>query len=346
MFRVAVYDESETTAPELTALLAGVARGEFHLIGVSRGDPAQYMRENRVEILFYALDERERQKIAQFADLVKKCPDSYFIAVSPCADFRFVRWAFRAGAYDYLVQPLQKHDLENALSRLAETYCRRYLTAALIHKFDALISHIFQGGGAESGICAAIISEIFAGANMDPLAKQIAVRNAKEKIYFDIVCRKPWLEKFTCAGTFSAPEAFQPMAESEILAEWTRDFAEVGLIVKKYQILDNQLIHPIGQYVVTHVDERLSLDDLSERLYLNKTYISHIFKKVSGVSLVNFQLEVKIDRAKILLRDGSRKISAIAEQVGYGNVNYFRKIFKDFTGMSPGEYRAGIGLKG
>jgi two-component system response regulator YesN len=63
------------------------------------------------------------------------------------------------------------------------------------------------------------------------------------------------------------------------------------------------------------------------------------------VSLVNFQLGTKIDRAKVLLHNESRKISDVAEQIGYGNVDYFRKIFKDIVGMSPSEYRAGIGIK-
>jgi two-component system response regulator YesN len=346
MLRAAIYDEFEMMAPGLTSLLAALSFEGLCLMGTIAKDPAMYVQEKRIEILFYALYDGELRKLAQFAELIKKCPDTYFIAVSAHDEFGVVREVFRAGVFDYLLQPVASAEMENSLKILESVYSRRYLTSAVIHKFDALISHIFQGGGLESGICAAIISEIHAGAHMDDVARQLAVQNAKEKIYLDMIYKKPWLEKFTRSELFSAPASFRLMDKAEILTEWIRDFSEVGRVVKKYQMIDDPLIYHIGKYIVVHVDERLSLDELSARLYLNKTYISHIFKKVSGVSLVNFQLDTKIDRAKILLRNESLKISDIAEQIGYGNVDYFRRIFRDITGMSPTEYRACTGIKG
>jgi two-component system response regulator YesN len=342
MLRVAIYDEFETEAAALSSALAGLGREGFEFVGICGRDPAVYIRENRIEILFCVLYDSEPRKLSCFAALVKKCPDTYFIAVSSHDEYDAVRAAFRAGAWDYLLRPVDRETLGNVMNSLDANYYRRYLTSTVIHKFDALINHIFQGGGGERGICEAIISEIYSNSNMDDVAKQITAQNAKEKIYLDMIYRKPWLEKFTRSDLFIAPKTFRHTPRGEVLELWTRDFSEAGRVVKKYKMLDNQLIYHIAKYIVVHVDERLSLDDLSDRLYLNKTYISHIFKKVSGISLVNFQLDTKIDRAKILLQDRNRKISDVAEQIGYGNVEYFRKIFKDIVGMTPAEYRAGV----
>ncbi|MDR1961592.1 MAG: DNA-binding response regulator [Gracilibacteraceae bacterium] len=342
MFRVAIFDEFELAGAGLRNLLLLADRAEFQLIGTIVQNPELFIKENNIEVMFWLLHNADPPHLDALRQLIKKCPDTYFVAISPHTDFKTVRGVFRAGAYDYLAQPLSGSDISEVLDGLAQNYYRKYLNTAVIHKFDALIQHIFQGGGAEREFCAAIIDDIYDNAGLDAIARQITAQNAKEKIYLDMVYMKPWLEKFTHSAAFLVPPGRVVTGKKELLQVWDRDFSAVGRVVKKYQMLDDPLIYRIGKYVVVHIDERLSLDDLSKRLYMNKSYISHIFKKVSGMGLTDFQLDAKIDRAKILLHDEERKIAEIAEQIGYGNVEYFRKIFRDITGMSPSEYRAGV----
>jgi two-component system response regulator YesN len=340
MFRVAIADEFGLAGTELQNLLILAKKEEFEFVGTISKNVELFIRENNIEILFYLLYDAEMRRARELQTLIKKFPDTYFLAVSSHTDFNIVRTVFRAGIYDYLALPLSEEDLSEVLGSLSKNYYRKYLSAPVIHKFDALIQNIFQGGGNERAICEAIIDEICANTISDPIAAQITLQNAKEKIYLDMIYQKPWLEKFTLSRPFLVPTAFSVGSKEEFLDAWDRDFSEIGKVVKKYQMVDNRLIYHIGKYIVMHVDERLSLDDLSDRLHLNKTYISHIFKKVSGMGLVDFQLNTKIDRAKILLHDEEWKISEIADQIGYSNVEYFRKIFRDITSMTPSEYRA------
>lgn len=69
------------------------------------------------------------------------------------------------------------------------------------------------------------------------------------------------------------------------------------------------------------------------------SYMSHIFKKITGMSLSDFTIEVKSDRAKVLLREKNMRIRDVAAAIGYANPEYFAKRFRDNTGYTPVQYR-------
>ncbi|WP_236608784.1 PocR ligand-binding domain-containing protein [Thermacetogenium phaeum] len=83
----------------------------------------------------------------------------------------------------------------------------------------------------------------------------------------------------------------------------------------------------------------LSLEEISKNCYISPAYLSRLFKKKKGYTLMEHIRNVRIDRAKILLQDRDRTMSEIARSVGYSDRTYFCKIFKQVVGLSPNEYR-------
>lgn len=104
-------------------------------------------------------------------------------------------------------------------------------------------------------------------------------------------------------------------------------------------------IRRIKSYVHAHVSEDISLESLSEVVYLTPNYISTLFKRETGVSFKDYVLQVKIQKAKDLLQSNKLKIHEIAQDVGYHSATYFSKVFRRETGLYPSEYRQEIGLK-
>lgn len=294
---------------------------------------------NNIEIVYVALYSNSLEKLQFYERLIKECKQSYFIFISDNINYLNVRNTFRIGGFDYLQYPLRENEMEECFKRIEKSYYSKFLPGTILNKIDALIDNIFLGGGNEQKICEDIIAEIYDNTSSDITEKQILIENVKEKIYLDMIYKKPWLEKFIWDQRFIYKGKFNIINRAQIVREWKTDFTEVCKVIRKYQMLDNRLIYHIGKYIVVHVDEHLSLEDLSKGVFLNKSYISHIFKKVSGISLKDFMHDVKMDRAKILLLDEERKIYEIADQLGYNDVEYFRKKFKDVTGISPSEYR-------
>ena len=92
-------------------------------------------------------------------------------------------------------------------------------------------------------------------------------------------------------------------------------------------------------YIEEHYMEQITLEEIAKHVGLNETYLSSIFKKQVGKSLIDFLTYTRIQRAKELLLNREKSINEIAEEVGFNDAKYFTKRFKKFTGVSPNEYR-------
>ena len=83
----------------------------------------------------------------------------------------------------------------------------------------------------------------------------------------------------------------------------------------------------------------MSMSMVADAFALNYTYVSHFFKDYLGASFVEYISELRVQKAAELLRSTSLSISRIANDVGYANATVLIKIFKKYTGITPGTYR-------
>ncbi|MGG4146739.1 response regulator [Paenibacillus algorifonticola] len=93
------------------------------------------------------------------------------------------------------------------------------------------------------------------------------------------------------------------------------------------------------QFINKHYKGELSLEKVADYLQLSPAYLSNLFKKETGQNFIDYVTEVKIGRAKFLLKTTDLKIAEIAREVGYGDEYYFSKVFKKNVGESPLKYR-------
>ncbi len=99
------------------------------------------------------------------------------------------------------------------------------------------------------------------------------------------------------------------------------------------------IINKVKQYVNDNVAENLSLNTISEKVYITPQYLSTLFKKKTGSNLSAYIISVRIDKAKHLLNDTSYSIAEIGRCIGYETSHYFIKKFKESEGMTPKQYR-------
>lgn len=98
-------------------------------------------------------------------------------------------------------------------------------------------------------------------------------------------------------------------------------------------------LQEVKDYLDFHYSEHLRLDQLSERFFINKFYLTRIFKEQFGVSINAYLLSLRITHAKQLLRFSGLSIEKIGLECGMKDANYFSRMFKKIEGVSPGEYR-------
>ena len=98
-------------------------------------------------------------------------------------------------------------------------------------------------------------------------------------------------------------------------------------------------IHLVKEYLESHYEDKVTLDDLSQRFYINKYYLTKLFKQTYGVTVNSYLLQIGITRAKQLLRFTDLSVEMIGEKCGISDPNYFNRAFKKIEGLTPRRYR-------
>ncbi len=104
---------------------------------------------------------------------------------------------------------------------------------------------------------------------------------------------------------------------------------------------ENKVSTVIGEamtYIDDHYNKDLRLKDVAEAVAISPQYFSKIFKKELGVNFIDYLTKVRIEHAKVMLKEKSLSIKEICYQIGYNDPNYFSRLFKKVEGVSPTEY--------
>lgn len=102
----------------------------------------------------------------------------------------------------------------------------------------------------------------------------------------------------------------------------------------------SKLVTDVANYIQHHLSEPITAEDIAKELYLSRPYLSRKFIAETGESLTDFILKEKINEAKRLLRYSDKSLTAIGNFLGFSSQGHFSRVFKRYTCLTPGEYRA------
>ena len=108
-------------------------------------------------------------------------------------------------------------------------------------------------------------------------------------------------------------------------------------IAESQSCKDERLLE-ITNYIYTNYKD-VTLDDLSEKFFLSKPYLSKYIKEKSGLTFGDILKQVRMKKARAMLKSSSATVESIAESVGYQNVEHFNRIFKKMYNITPVQYR-------
>ena len=98
-------------------------------------------------------------------------------------------------------------------------------------------------------------------------------------------------------------------------------------------------VSTVTDYIHRHLHEQIYISKLAEQVYLNEQYLARLFKKATGLSVLEYITGERLRQARELLLRTDYPINRVADSVGYDNYSYFARLFKRETGMTPQEYR-------
>ena len=131
---------------------------------------------------------------------------------------------------------------------------------------------------------------------------------------------KPWKEERLCELISTAIENVRSVQKTDSIVHSQKDV--------------------IKDYIDRNYKKDISAKDVAGILGYSDVYFSKVFKQLFDDNFINYLTKIRIDRAKLLLKDVSFNIKEVGKSVGYADSNYFTKVFKRSVGMSPSEYRS------
>lgn len=109
---------------------------------------------------------------------------------------------------------------------------------------------------------------------------------------------------------------------------------EASSAPKKTSVID------VKEYLEQHYAEKISLDELSKQFFINKYYLTRVFKEQFGQSITAYLTSLRITHAKQLLRFSDKSVEEIGLECGLGQLHYFSRVFKEVEGVPPSIYRS------
>ena len=102
---------------------------------------------------------------------------------------------------------------------------------------------------------------------------------------------------------------------------------------------DKTLLTNVKTYIIDHLDENLTVEQIASQFHVSYYYLCHLFKKLTKKTINQFRTEKLLEKAIRMLLETDNKISEIATICGFDNFSYFSEIFLKYVGVAPSEFR-------
>lgn len=133
---------------------------------------------------------------------------------------------------------------------------------------------------------------------------------------------------------------FYECKSADSLVNLSVDYVRLVLLYcYNYHTKTNGYMDTVIAYINDHFCDNISVSRLAEMVYVSEAHLIRNFKKLTGTTLVNYILMLRVDTAKHMLTTSSYSIEMISDTLGFTSPKYFSRVFKKYTNMAPSDYR-------
>lgn len=142
-------------------------------------------------------------------------------------------------------------------------------------------------------------------------------------------------------GTYSEIEKYETLEDIKL---WMKNIFRgyIEAMQKGKNEKFKGIVKVAMKYMNDHYSENIGVEDIAAITYVSPNYFSRVFKKETGKSFTEWLNNVRLDKAKIILKDLRFRVYEVAEQVGYNDYKIFTHNFKKYVGCTPKEYRENL----
>ena len=127
-------------------------------------------------------------------------------------------------------------------------------------------------------------------------------------------------------------------AISKLHKQMALDYTRRMLLVRKKTVISKPIVLCMD-YIYSHINRRITVEELAEHTDLSPSYLSRLFKKELNISVSDYILEMKIEKAQHLLKYSDYSLVEIANYLAFSSQSHFIQTFKKLIGVTPKKYR-------
>lgn len=353
MIKVLLVDDKQITLNSLRKLIQWETIGAVVVGEAKNGRDALNMAlDIRPDVVISDI----RMPILDGLELCRKInetmPDVVKILFTAYGDFSYAQKAFRYGVGDYILKPINKDKIEQILYKIEYLTRAKKLSGSsdTMTYISSLRERVFNVLEKRDGVLLEQLVE-------DEFPKVVSgtVEHYSEwclivyNMLLDYLSKNSLLHLASnMPRKDSLIERFSAFACSEEFKKIVKDIFKNVLNVLTLDVSAPRS-SAIVAYIINYIGKNYSNPDInlasiSEKLGVTPNYISNIFGQIVGESFSRYLTNIRLEKARELLKDQSIPVSDICRRVGYYDQHYFSKLFKKYQKCTPSEFR-NINLK-
>ncbi len=360
MLKVMLVDDMDIVRIELKRIPVWGEKSGFIIVDEARNGEEALLKleKNNIDLVITDIRMPKIDGMELLSRIVEKnlCP--CVVLLSDFNEFSYARQGMILGAFDFLAKPANSEELTKLLSRASEHIISRKKETERVKKleeiFEERTEEYFEGQDIDKIIeliqsrdekavdsIRHIIERIGANLEYDVMKVEGALKKAVPLVIKGILNENSWLEKYMDINGLNTVTVLEFKEFNEIVDYIMKTVQNIISAFNTYQLgyQEMGLVWIVSNYVLQNIDNGLSLQTVADNLYMNRSYISEVFKQRTGISFIEYLTLIKLERAKQLIRTKRLKSYEVAEQLGFKDVEYFGKIFKKHTGKTITEFR-------
>lgn len=341
--RVLIVDDELWSRQLIKKVLDWSSLGFKEVLEASNGEEAvALLKDKQISLTITDM----RMPKMDGADLMKYIRNNdcqtEIIVMSGYEDYNYLHEALKTKAIDYLLKPVVKSELNLAVSRaidiIRENQSYEHIEEILrnedlkveLNKYYEVKNLLFK---------ALIVCEQKKLIHQLERLEALFVKEDKSPLYdFMKIDMSRFITRLQ--KEYSLDLDKENSSDPYVLKDMQKDLLQImdaivhKEVYKKVQILDVQT------YIDAHYTESITLADVADTFHVSKEHLSRLFKKQVGVSVQHYITNKKIDYAKRLMKKHpSLSVSTVSVMSGYIDLQYFYRVFKKETGLTPIEYK-------
>lgn len=291
--------------------------------------------------------------------LKQQMPEVKVIMISAHQDIQFIKASIKLDTIDYILKPFNPEELKQVVRKVID----RIKSEKAEKRMKEDLNRYFDKGISSTGLPVIVdlqekIVNLSGTGQTQQLESEIkgffyTIRQLKmgSMIFLTSICSELLVKSLKKVTANEKNEVVAMVRDSLQDFKLLQTTAQMeSFVIDKLLFIETiinesksnksrRAVREVERLIEKNYNQNITIQYLADEVYMSIGHLQNLFKKETGQTINNYITAVRMDKAKILLKDSGIKIYEVANSVGYQDTNYFTRIFRKVVGENPVDYR-------